>query len=636
MTHNHSEESAAGSSPSTSNQIDRTPAGPKGGPEVLILLLVVAIPAVAVGQLLHVGSATIIVAFVALTTLMASIGGALRSDLQILLAVGPVIAIAATAPRLLAEISPLAAIPLITLLIFVAALLPIRGPRFATVGMGLGMATLLAYAIPLNGPTGPGQLLPAAALGVLVAAALRTLMGIGDPNKVVRTAIADVLTNDNPDLGAAFGNWLAARPAQWLGEALTAAARYRTGYHALQAITVNMPGTDRAQLEDTLATLRSRASVIAEQIRSKHAPAPGIADEAQPNAETGVAATAGPASVPAGLVADLAGLHHELDRAQGAALARDTSRVAMPGRYRRRVGTAIAQTVLHARTAAVRHALRTTLGVFLALLVSLRLPTGDPLLPTLLITVFTVLQTTWTASLAKARQRVLGVVVGALAVALTILLAPASWALPIAIAGLIVGLWNITARPAVSVAAMIVMSVGINSALRHTDPTYTLLEYVGLTLAAVLLGFVVGFAVVPAPRRASFHDRAEDALSRTAQSLRLLAGSVVADPEATIRQQREAEAARQELTSPDDTDADRRAAGEKLSELLGSLIAVAITIAHNPSSDRDCLDHAAQTLAGEPVPRAAGEGAPIWERAVLPIAVSARELADTFAEVEKP
>ena len=73
--------------------------------------------------------------------------------------------------------------------------------------------------------------------------------------------------------------------------------------------------------------------------------------------------------------------------------------------------------------------------------------------------------------------------------------------------GLIVGLWNITARPALSVAAMIVMSVGINSALRHTDPTHTLLEYVGLTLAAVILGFVVGFAVVPAPRRASLPDR---------------------------------------------------------------------------------------------------------------------------------
>ena len=87
-----------GDAASAPEQTDGEPAKPKGGLGVLILLLVVAIPAVVVGQLLHVGSATIIVAFVALTSLMASVGGPLRSDLQILAAVGPVIAVRSQRP----------------------------------------------------------------------------------------------------------------------------------------------------------------------------------------------------------------------------------------------------------------------------------------------------------------------------------------------------------------------------------------------------------------------------------------------------------------------------------------------------------------------------------------------------------
>ena len=146
-----------------------------------------------------------------------------------------------------------------------------RGPRFATVGTGLGMATLLAYAYRSPGPPTPANSSQRPCWVFWLLPALRILMGVGDPNKVTRTAIADVLSNERPDLGAAFGNWLGARPVQWLGEALAAAARYRTGYPHRRddgGSPARLPSAH--QVNDALSRAQARAAVIADQIRSKH------------------------------------------------------------------------------------------------------------------------------------------------------------------------------------------------------------------------------------------------------------------------------------------------------------------------------------------------------------------------------
>lgn len=484
---------------------------PKGSPAMLILMVVVLGPALLVGQLLGAGNASIIGGFVALFTLISSMGGVLWADLRRLAAVGPLIAFGAVVPRLLSEVSTPAAFALTTVVIFGAGLLPLLGRRYDAVALGAGMGTLFGYAMPIQGSVEGWRLLVAAVAGIIVAALLRVILGVKDPEAPAREAVADLFVVPDADFAAAFDVWSSHRPVRWLGTALVSAGRYRLARRVLTARAAR--GDNDGEIVRSLEAAEEHATMTAETIRAKEAPT-------NPHEEKGVVAVAD--HVAASSVAVMAAA---LESADAAVRGRDLTRAVIPRGARARISAAAVRTALWSGSVQVRHALRSAVAVLLALLVSTTLERGNPLLPTLLMTTFAVVQVSWRATWTKVGQRFAGLAIGGVLVVLIVLFLPEDALLPVSLVGLAVGMWFITARPAVGAAGIIVMSVGINTELRDLVASDVIIDYVVLTLAALLIGGVVGFLVVPAWRPPTLSVRVDAAVGSAADLLGSLAAT---------------------------------------------------------------------------------------------------------------
>ncbi|RZT84210.1 putative membrane protein YccC [Pseudonocardia sediminis] len=530
---------------------------------MLLLFSVALIPTFVVGSAVGAGPASVVGGFVALFSLIAFLGGPLRPDLRLAAVVSPVLLFSAIVPRLLSEISRPAAIAVVVVIVFVAALLPVRGPRFVTVGLGLGMVTLFAYGMALTGPAGPWQVVVAAVTGLAIAVVLRVLFGVADPSKPTREKVADVLDSDSPALEAAFDTWLSDGLRRWLGEALGAASRYRLALHSAEA-------TDRPDPEDAtgeaLTGIRARAHDVAERLRAKK---PGSVDDA-----------AGPA--PAGFLADAAAA---LDAVERASADRRPDRVPLDTDRHRRVRDALRRPTLRLRSIQLRHAVRTAFGLLLVLVLTAYLPPGDPLVVTALLTTFGILQASWRETFDKARPRVVGLVAGAVLTVLILLFVPAGYLLAVAGVALVAGLWNMTARPALAYTFMVCVTVGFNTSLRHLDPGRTLVEYAVLTLAAVVVGVVVGFAVVPGLRPEPLRGRIVTARTATVAALRALADPGRSRDADTLALQRRATQARADLT-PDreKLDDDRLADLDRFRTALRDLSVLGTATALDPDA----------------------------------------------------
>lgn len=314
-----------------------------------------------------------------------------------------------------------------------------------------------------------------------------------------------------------------------------------------------------------------------------------------------------------------------LDDAEVASRQRDQSPADIPRGLRGKIGLAALRAGLRNGSIQVRHALRTAVAVLLALLVSLILPNGDPLLPTLLVTTFAIVQISWRATLLRTRDRVLGVLAGGVLVVILLLVLPHALLLPMSLVGLAVGMWFITARPAISIAAMLVMSVGLNTGLRHLDPVGVVIQYIALALTAVVIGGVVGFAIIPAWRPRPLPTRVAAAVSRVATVLSALSSAAAHEtPKQGLRLLEQAQAATQQLV-PDreQLDAHQQDQLEQLRTTLNDLTATALfAVARNTPGTPGALLHAAEILNGPATVRAPHGGRSI-DSAVLLLASSA-------------
>jgi hypothetical protein len=81
------------------------------------------------GYLVGLGSAAILAGLTAMFCLMAAFGGSLAADLRLLAWFGPVLVVASGGVRLLSEYAPWVAVGLLVVIVFVACLLPVLGPR---------------------------------------------------------------------------------------------------------------------------------------------------------------------------------------------------------------------------------------------------------------------------------------------------------------------------------------------------------------------------------------------------------------------------------------------------------------------------------------------------------------------------
>ncbi|MFF2620755.1 FUSC family protein [Oerskovia jenensis] len=474
------------------------PKRPPGSPMLIVLMIVVVLPSVLLADAWGAGPVGIIGGLTGMFALVAFMGGPLRADLRIAAVMGPLLIFAAAVPRLVAETSRPAAIALVVVLVFVAALLPLLGPRFGNAGMGLGMTTVFGYGYAPTGGADHRQVIAAAVAGVAVALVLRILMGISDPSKQTREQVAAVLVADDPSAATAtaFSTWLSDGRQRWLADALEGASRYRLALHTADLLAAGSP-------DDT--ALRERAHELAEEMKAK--------------TRRGNPVTA-PLPAPAVAEAPFTDASRALDSVEQAIQKRDTTAVTLDRDRRHQLQDAVLHPAARLQSIQVRHALRTALAVLLMLLITSGLERGDPLVSTALLTTFSILQTSWSGTVAKTRNKIIGLVSGSLTVAVVLLVVPSRYLTLVAVVALCLGLWYIVTRPALGSAFMVVVSVGFNSVTRDLNAVDLLAQYVGLTLSAVLVGVVLGFAVIPGFRPPPLRRRIESATEATAAALR--------------------------------------------------------------------------------------------------------------------
>ncbi len=487
MTASHSEAAPASNEPATPRRNYSANIG------LIVVVVVVMGGAILISAALGLGAGTIIAGFTAIFFTLGVGGGSLRADLRKVAWYGPLTALSATLPHILAGYSYGAALALVCVIIFVAGLLPGLGRNYAQAGLGLGLATVLGFALQADLGS-PGQSVAAAFVGVGFVVVLRILMKVRDPSDVTRQLAAGTLTEAEPGFEQAYTMWLRDKPVRWLGETLQVAVGYRT-------IRSVMEAGDAAA-----ADLRAQQVAAVVATREPDEPLPSTGDPAggtSPGAST------------------LDRALRALDRIEEVARRRDTTQVPDAAVTRRAFAVASLRSSLTWRSQILRHALRTALGVLLTFLLAwATVGPRDPLVTSMATASFAILQISWTESLLKAKQRLLGVAGGAALMAAALWILPQHWLLPFSLLAALAGLWLIASNQVLSIGSFVIVSVGMNVTGRGLDPTRTLLEYVVLLFAGVAVGLLVGFAVVPHLRPARIDERVRHAREAAADLLR--------------------------------------------------------------------------------------------------------------------
>ncbi len=460
----------------------------------LILVVVVVMGgAILIAAAVGAGDSTIIAGFTAIFFTLGVGGGSLRADLRKVAWYGPLTALSASMPRILAEYNNGAALALVCVIIFVAGLLPVLGKNYAQAGLGLGIATVLGFALQADIGS-PGQTVGAAFVGVGFVVVLRVLMKFRDPSDVTRALVAETLTDTEPGFEQAYTMWLRDQPVRWLGETLRVAVGYRTLRSVLRD-------------DDAVIADRRAAEVAAVVSAGKAEQPPPATDDPAGGACPGVGA--------------LDRALHALARIETAARVRDTDLVPDAAATRRAFTVASVRSALTWRSQILRHALRTAAGVLLTFLVAwATVGPRDPLVTSMATASFAILQISWTQSLFKAKQRLLGVTGGATVMALALWLLPPSLLLPFSLLAALSGLWLIASNQVLSIGSFVVVSVGMNVVSRDLDPARTLLEYLALLFGGVAIGLLAGFTVVPHLRPDRVEQRVARAQDTTTELLR--------------------------------------------------------------------------------------------------------------------
>lgn len=485
---------------------------------MLVVIVVVVGSAAGVGAGLGLGNVTILAGLTALFCFIAANGGPLRADLKLLAAFAPAVIIGGALPRLLGRLSPIAAIPALVIIVFVAALLPVFGTRFVTVGLGLGMASVFGYGYQVTGGENQWQIVAAPAIAVGVVIILRTVMGARDPDKPTRVALAGALQGVSGAQERAARVWLADRPRVWQSRVLGAGARFSATMTVLKGRQQALPAEQAEALGEVIEAAEKHMSILAEAVKAKSTP------DDLPSVER----LSPKVKLPGATEHMVDGLWRLIDTVHDAVTTRDRSTSTFPRYFIEQALRREVTGMFSWRSAQLRHAIRCALGMAIALTIAAFRP-GDPLTVSFLMTTFAIMQPEWRDTLAKAWQRVGGALAGAAVLALVLWLLPQSALMPVALVALLVGFPFMQTQPMLFNGCMVFLSVGLNATSRHLDPVSTLIEYVLLMAGAVAIGLLFGFLAVPGVARPPLSARFADATSELQRLLRMVSGLLRGD-----------------------------------------------------------------------------------------------------------
>lgn len=547
-------------------------------------MLVVIAAAAGLGVLLGLGTATVLAALPAMFCLMAAFGGTRYADLRLLCWFGPVLVVVVGGLKTLAGLVQWPAIVLVTLIVFVAGMLPALGTRMITVGMGLGMASTFAYGFQLTGPPSAAHDFAAPAVSVAVVVVTRALLGAGDPDGPLRAALSAALTSDGSAAREqAYRQWQADGPRAWTTAALGGVLRYANSVRVLRTRRPMLTGDALAELDAALAAAADEAALLGAEIAAKPSSAPG----------TRVRGREAHHQLPGATAQLLTSMWLGLEAARAASIDRDRGRVDMPSYVAREPLDTLLRGALTWRSAQLRHAVRCALGMLVAMLVSL-LFASSPLRLSFLMAVFAIMQPQLQDTIVKARQRVVGALAGAAALALLIVLVqiPDPALVPIGVVALLVGfLFFMQRNPVVFNACVVLMSVGMNVNMRHLQLRQTLLDYLLLMALAVLIALVFGFVAVPGVPKVSLAQRFDEALRDSREMLAEVASGLVRR-DVTVRALRPAFRAAAgshqnlravDAVSPTPSD-DQSAAASRAADALQGLSASATALIMRPAA----------------------------------------------------
>jgi uncharacterized membrane protein YccC len=538
----------------------------------LPMLAVVALSAV-VAVLLGLGTASVLAALPAMFCLIAAFGGTRYADLRLFGWFGPLLILLVGGLKALGGVAPWPAVVVVTVVVFGVGLMPVLGSRLVTVAMALGMASVFAYGYQISGPTTLVQDFTAPAISVVVVALLRVLLGAKDPEGPLRTAFATALTGPDTALVAARDQWQADRPRRWSTAALSGIGRYRGALRVLRGRRHQLAAGEAAELDEVLAAAEAEAGRLADELRARQPARPPVrVRRREPRRVLPGATSALVTSVWLGL-----------EGVAAASADRDRSRVDVPPYVQREPLSAVLRGALNWDNAQLRHAVRCAAGMLVAAAVS-QLFASSPLRLSFLMAVFAIMQPQLQDTLSKARQRVVGSVLGALVLgALVLAQLPTSALLVVGVVAFLVGfMLFMQTRPAAFNACTVLMSVGMNVDMRHLPLGRTLLEFLLLVVLAVLIGVGFGFVAVPGVPMPGAAVRFEQALAGTQELLRHVAAGLVTrqvDVNSLRRVFRTATGAHQNLSAveamrPEPTEPQREAA-ERAAEALQGLTASA-------------------------------------------------------------
>lgn len=454
------------------------------GVVLVVIVLVAAVSAIFLATELGFGASGVIAGYTAMFFVLGGGGGSLRAGLRKAAWFGPLMALSVSIPRILVEDHRWVALALACVVVFIACLLPALGPDYTLSSLTLGFSALMGLAVQTQ--TGaPWQTVCAAFVGVASVVVLRTLMSIRDPSAATRQLAAATLTADDPGFGQAYDTWLHDRSVRWIGEVLHGALGYRFVQQELAP--------------EEAAAAATAAKTAAQGVAARAAgssPAASAAPTCPPTDASAAAGAAEPHASDAWRAA-----RGYLDRVEDAARDRDERRSDGASAARHALTVARLRSVLTWRSQILQHAVRTTVGTLLVFLIAWgTVGPHDPLVISMSMAAFAIMQIGWAESLRKARDRVLGVALGAVLAALALWLLPHSWLLPVAMVAAVLGMALVLTNQVWSVGCFVVLSIGMNVSTRGLDPARTVVEYIVLLAVAVGIGLLLGFVILPRAR----------------------------------------------------------------------------------------------------------------------------------------
>ena len=236
---------------------------PDPGKRQYAVLVVVAVAAASIaGWVLGLRTPALIAGLSAVCALVAAGGQSLRSDLRRLLTFGPaLVLVMGTGPLLVG--TPVLAGLLVAAVVFGSGMLPALGEQYRVRGQTFAAATLVSTTTGLGSEQPAALLFGSALAGVLLALVLRVLVGLIDPARLTRLAVARTLVEPGPGIvELAATAWRADGSATWLGQVLAGAARFRA---ARETLLAQAQQTDRFEA-DRLREIAAEADFVATEL----------------------------------------------------------------------------------------------------------------------------------------------------------------------------------------------------------------------------------------------------------------------------------------------------------------------------------------------------------------------------------